>query len=128
MKCPLQTKLNEYSNSFKVDIHYITGYITYKRYNKQQTQTHGRVHIHMYIHMYISTKYINIYKKTVSEINAKSVNSSNTQLFSSPRNHSRLFSSFFFALLDNWSRQCSTTLIHISCQWITFPLKQLLTT
>ena len=64
---------------FKVDIHYITSYITYKRYN----QAIKRKHTNIYIYLYLQ-------KRSNKLQNFPIIDSLN-----SPRNHSRLFSILF---------------------------------
>ena len=65
---------------FKVDIHYITSYITYKRYNLNKNRKHINTYIYMYIYKSIQISFQNL---------------SIIDILNFPRNHSRLFSILF---------------------------------
>ena len=97
---------------FKVDIHYITSYITYKRYNLNK----NRKHINTYIYVYLQ-KHSNKFSKPF-----------NNRHLEFPTNSLALIQYSLFALLDNLSRNDLILRSKTCCQWISLPHKQLLTT
>ena len=91
-----------------MDIHYITSYITYKRYNQK-----------------IKGKRTNMYIYINAKIILQNVPNPTTSI---PTKSLALIQYSLFALLDNLSREDLTIWSKQCCQWISTPLKQLLTT
>ena len=97
------------TNEFKVDIHYITSYITYKRYNLNKNRKHINTYIYIYIYVYLQ-KHSNKFSKPF-----------NNRHLEFPTKSLALIQYSLFALLDKLSRNDLILRSKTCCQWISLP-------
>ena len=96
-----------------MDIHYITSYITYKRYNQTIKRKHLNTYIYIYIYIYT---YVFIYKS----IQISFHNFPIIDILNFPQSLA-LIQYSLFALLDNLSSNDLILRSKTCCQWISIP-------